>query len=95
MVLIGRLIEAGKIGLGERLEDFKKRMPGEHKTLLDKVAKEAFDDVIPRFHIVSSVPISPQIFTFSGKDYLPLFCSLTEAIRGSRIVFYNSASAPD
>ncbi len=35
-----------------------------------------------------------DILFFGGKDYLPLFCSLTETVRGNRIVFYNSASAP-
>jgi hypothetical protein len=31
---------------------------------------------------------------FFGKDYLPLFCSLTDTTRSRRIVFYNSASRP-
>jgi len=30
-----------------------------------------------------------------GKDYLPLFCELTEAINGQRIVFFNSKKSPD
>ena len=30
-----------------------------------------------------------------GKDYVPLFQSVTESIRGTRIIFYNSAEAPD
>ena len=33
--------------------------------LRDKVAWRAFDDVIPRFHIVHGAPISPSIFTFT------------------------------
>jgi hypothetical protein len=32
---------------------------------------------------------------FGGKDYIPLFCSLTEKCRSRRIVFYNSAIPPD
>ena len=35
-----------------------------------------------------------DVLFFGGKDYLPLFCSLTNAVRGKRIVFYNSATAP-
>jgi hypothetical protein len=35
-----------------------------------------------------------EILFFGGKDYLPLFCSLTDAIRGTKIVFYNSATTP-
>ncbi len=30
------------------------------------VAREAFDDVIPRFHQVRGVPISPKIYSFTG-----------------------------
>ena len=29
------------------------------------------------------------------KDYVPLFQSVTESIRGTRIIFYNSAEPPD
>ena len=35
-----------------------------------------------------------DIVFFGGKDYLPLFCSLTDAIRCKKIVFFNSASVP-
>jgi hypothetical protein len=35
----------------------------------------------------------PVVF-FGGKDYLPLFASLTMGIRGKRTIFYNSASCP-
>jgi hypothetical protein len=31
-----------------------------------------------------------DILFFGGKDYLPLFCSLTHAIRSKKTVFYNS-----
>jgi HNH endonuclease len=67
MVLIRQLVEAGKISLGETLSDFERRMPGEHKRLLAGVARGAFGDVIPRFHIVHGVPIAPEIFTFTGR----------------------------
>ena len=33
-----------------------------------EVAQKAFDDVIPRFHIVHGAPISPAIFTFTGRE---------------------------
>ena len=35
-----------------------------------------------------------QIIFFGGKDYVPLFCALTNATKGKRKVFYNSAQAP-
>jgi hypothetical protein len=35
-----------------------------------------------------------DILFFGGKDYLPLFGALTDRVRGRRIVFYNSATAP-
>jgi hypothetical protein len=31
---------------------------------------------------------------FGGKDYLPLFCSLTDGFKAKKIVFYNSIHAP-
>jgi hypothetical protein len=43
-------------------------MPAEHKTLLAGVSRKAFEHVIPRFHIVHGVPISPVIFTFTGTE---------------------------
>jgi len=36
-----------------------------------------------------------DIHFFGGKDYLPLFCSLTATIRTKKIVFYNSARPPE
>jgi hypothetical protein len=35
-----------------------------------------------------------DIVFFGGKDYLSLFCSLTDAIRSKKIVFFNCASVP-
>jgi hypothetical protein len=67
MVLIRQLAKAGKINPGEKLRDFEKRVPGEYKILIVEVARQAFDDVIPRFHIVHGAPIDPAIFTFTGR----------------------------
>lgn len=36
-----------------------------------------------------------EVVFFGGKDYLPLFLSLTGAFKGQRNVFYNSASCPN
>jgi hypothetical protein len=36
-----------------------------------------------------------EIVFLGGMDYLPLFCSLTSAMRCQRTVFYNSSSHPD
>jgi hypothetical protein len=35
-----------------------------------------------------------DVVFFGGKDYLPLFCSLTDASRGRRTVFFNSRQTP-
>jgi hypothetical protein len=35
-----------------------------------------------------------EIIFFGGKDYLPLFCSLTSAMKTPKRVFYNSKSIP-
>jgi hypothetical protein len=35
-----------------------------------------------------------EVVFFGGKDYLPLFCSLTNAVRTRKTVFYNSAHTP-
>ena len=67
MGLIRQLVKDKKITQGETLSEFQRRTPDEHKTLLDRVARNAFDDVIPRFHTVSGAPIAPPIFTFTGK----------------------------
>jgi len=66
MKLIRQLVEAGKIDQGETLKAFGTRMPGEYTALVITIAREAFDDVIPRFHIVRGAPFTPAIFTFTG-----------------------------
>ena len=66
MVRIRELLETGKISEGEALKDFQRRAPAEHGILLGKIARQAFDEVIPRFHTVRGVPIDPAIFTFTG-----------------------------
>jgi hypothetical protein len=35
-----------------------------------------------------------EIVFFGGKDYVPLFCSLTAGVRTKKTVFYNSAQPP-
>ena len=36
-----------------------------------------------------------QIVFLGGKDYIPLFCKLTEQIKAPRTIIYNSKNAPD
>jgi hypothetical protein len=36
-----------------------------------------------------------EIMFLGGKDYLPLFCRLTAALKGGKTVFFNSADRPD
>jgi hypothetical protein len=66
MTRIRDLLKAGKIAEGEMLRDFQRRAPGEYGKLLQRTVREAFNDVIPRFHIVHRAPINPPIFTFRG-----------------------------
>jgi hypothetical protein len=39
--------------------------------------------------------VDKEIVFLGGKDYVPLFCSLTSAIQSRKTVFYNSAFPPD
>lgn len=64
MVRIRDLLSAGKIADGETLRDFERRAPSEYNVLLVRVAREAFNDVIPRFHIVRVRLLSPQCSHF-------------------------------
>jgi hypothetical protein len=41
------------------------------------------------------IPDDEPIVFVGGKDYLPLFCRLTEPLRGRKIVFFNSSEQPD
>lgn len=66
MVLVRELAKTGTIRPGEKLKDFKSRLQGEYSKLVGTVAREAFDDVIPRFHIVRGKPFSPNVFAYSG-----------------------------
>lgn len=50
-----------------------------------------------RYHDLCMLPegtTDPIVF-YGGKDYLPLFCTLTESYRGRRSIFYNSSRVPD
>lgn len=40
------------------------------------------------------IPTDEPIVFFGGKDYIPLFCVLTESAKGTRTVVYNSAQPP-
>jgi HNH endonuclease len=64
---IRELLASGVIAQGDSLRDFQKRNGKEYEKLVAKVVAEAFDDVIPRFHIVRGATIEPKIFTFTGK----------------------------
>jgi hypothetical protein len=48
-----------------------------------------------RYHDFRMLPdrADEKILFFGGKDYLPLFCSLTAAIKTGRTAFYNSMRA--
>ncbi len=45
------------------------------------------------FRLLSDETADDTVF-IGGKDYLPLFCRVTNSLRGKRIAVFNSASAP-
>jgi hypothetical protein len=49
-----------------------------------------------RYRDICMLPdgIDDEIIFFGGRDYLPLFCMLTEKAQGKRKIFYNSALPP-
>jgi hypothetical protein len=67
MKRIRQLISVGTITHGETLKDFQRKMPKEHEMLVEGIARQAFDDVIPRFHVAHGQQVDPRIFTFTGK----------------------------
>jgi hypothetical protein len=67
MKRIRELLTSGTIAQGEALRNFQKKSGSGYEKLITKIAAEAFDDVIPRFHIVRGATIEPGLFTFSGK----------------------------
>jgi hypothetical protein len=36
-----------------------------------------------------------EILLFGGKDYVPLFCTLTSGVKGKRKIFHSAGQAPD
>lgn len=51
--------------------------------------KDRYED----FRMLPADTTEPIVF-FGGKDYVPLFCALTELVKAIRYVFYNSAVEP-
>ena len=64
--VVMRLIREERAALGlspeTGLEDFQRTNRARHQALVGKVAREAFDDVIPRFHTVAGRPIEPKLY---------------------------------
>ena len=72
------------ITFSSRAEDYKRRSKSA------AVKADGFQD----FQMLQDDGDDSVIF-FGGKDYLPLFCNLTEKFRCQRKVFYNSATHPN
>jgi hypothetical protein len=66
MTQIRELMKTGTIKHGETLKEFQKRTSGQYAMLRTKIAKECFDDVIPRFHNVRGASITPEIYRYTG-----------------------------
>lgn len=67
MKRIRELLANGAIAQDEALKYFQKKNRGGYEALIANVAAEAFNDVIPRFHIVRGATVKPKLFTFDGK----------------------------
>jgi hypothetical protein len=67
MKSIRQLVQSHVIHASERLREFKKRDSVAYQKLLSHVARSAFHDVIPRFHVLHGAPIDPPVFEFLGK----------------------------
>jgi hypothetical protein len=39
--------------------------------------------------------VDQEVVFLGGKDYVPLFCSLTASMQNKKTIFFNSALAPD
>jgi hypothetical protein len=90
MVQIRELMKAGTINHGESLKDFQKRMPTQYQTLSTTIAKECFNDVIPRFHNVHGAAITPEIFRYAGTvGRVGDNVELTNASRNFLLVYKN------
>jgi hypothetical protein len=66
------------ITFSQSADDYKRRRKGDH-----------YND----FRMLSAQK-AEKIYFCGGKDYLPLFCELTEAVDGQRIAFFNSKNTP-
>lgn len=60
----------------------------------DALKRRRKKDLYNDFCMLPSESDEPLIF-FGGKDYVNLFCSLTEQRSGPRHIFYNSQTPPD
>jgi hypothetical protein len=59
----------------------------------EKYKRRRRSDDYDDLNMLASTISEPVVF-LGGKDYVSLFCELTQIIKGPRIVFYNSSSAP-
>ena len=64
---IRELSNTGTIAQDDSLKNFRKKSPENCERLVARIAADAFDDVIPRFHNVRGRAIDPKIFTFAGE----------------------------
>jgi|SRR5262245_56365247 len=67
MKLVRQLINTGVVKQAETLKDFQRKNPQQYDKLIERIARAAFDDVIPRFHIIHDEPIATKIFEFTGR----------------------------
>lgn len=72
------LTPAYDITFSAAAEPYKRRKKGSRYRDLQMVPTDSTDEIV----------------YLGGKDYLPLFCSLSSRLRGARTVFYNSGTAP-
>ncbi len=71
------------------LGDLENRIGGTRKHKRRR-KNDRYDDL----RMLPSDTTEPVVF-FGGRDYVGLFCALTECVQGQRHLFYNSSNAPE
>jgi hypothetical protein len=60
----------------------------------DAYKRRRREDVYHDFCMLPS-ETEEEVLLFAGRDYVPLFCALTNNVKGTRTVFYRTNQAPD
>jgi hypothetical protein len=72
--VVMRFIRAEQVRLGfpneMSVDKYRRRFPADYQQLIAFVAREAFSDVLPRFHTVHKSRIEPYLYELDGGDII-------------------------